>query len=706
MSTTPAPCGDNTPIPHGTEDQSGLPADHPSPHRQRHQPQEVQEAQYRAVIARAGVLELFEALVCDHPGTQSRLSLEAVHVAMLGAAANHKSYKRSDITAAVRDLTEECARAVGIAHREDKPISYGTTARLLARFEDAMEDPVAHPYYGEHRWLDEHGMYALAYWWSDQMIQASIPVNWQERITAIAVDGTCKEQWSVPCEFSTNDQLYLEHAQRRADELGLEELDLTDRENPCGTKPGELGPDGRPIRSKSPSARWGYRTQTPKDKRKHFFGHDLILGVAVHHFQYQGDPEHFQPDPDRWKTDPDRWRPGDDVPQLATALRVVPAGTDPSPPSAAVAKATRRYMPNLKDVIGDRIITNKPSFVLQMHDLDLNAVMDYTKTEVANPKLKTFGRNGNAYYIHAGGIYPAWAGPSVVEPPAVRGHEELDDPEVSDEELIQWYVERAKNYRCTVNQRLPDGGFQYRTPLAAGRIGTEHTMHTANKDATEHPADVVYPEKYFNVAPEDAVRLQDRPWPTPAWQADYGRRAIVETGNSQLKDEAGFAAEKTRIFKFVAEIIHATLIVVIHNLEEVRRYELKQQKLRGETADSRSNGKLNGSAPDPKAVAATPDAEAAVAARSAQPNGQTPRTLGTIAGELGIELPAQPDSVDTSPVATHIKGLTADTSEALRSGSTATGPTNSSNRRGRNKRRRQPQQRRQTPPNGRSPPQQ
>ena len=697
MSTHPAR-GDDTPIPYGTEDLSKLPKDHPSRHRQRHQPQEVQEAQYRAVVREAGVLEMFEALVCDHPGSQSRLSVEGAHVAMLSAAADHKNYKRSDITAAVRDLTDECADAVGIDDRHDKPISYGSTARLLARFEDAMVDQLAHPYYGKHGWLDEHGMYALAYWWSDQMVQASIPPEWKERITAIAIDGTCKHQWSVSNEFSTDDQIYLEHAQRRADELGLEELDLTDRENPCGTKPGELGPDGRPIRSKSPTAQWGYRTPTKMDKRKRFFGHDLIMGVAVHDFQWQGDPERWQPDPERWQPDPERWRPGDDVPQVVTCCRIVPAGTNPSPPSLAVAAATKRYMSLLEDVISDRIITNKPMFIRGLHDLGLNGVMDYTKTEVANPKLERFGRNGNEYYVHVGGIYPAWAGTSVVTPPAIRGHDKLDDPDVTDEELAQWYTERAKNYRCSINQRLPGGGYQYKTPLAAGRIGTEHTMHTANQAASEHPADVVYPEKLFNVAPEHAVRLQDRPWPTPAWQADYGRRAIVETGNSQVKDEAGFAAEKCRIFKFVAEIIHATLIIVIRNLEEIRRHELKQQKLRDKAAKKQTtknypDEQLNGTAPHPVTHAPTREAETAEATTSTQPNRLSPSTNGTITSEPRIEAPALPN------------GLTADSPRAApTSRSTAANPTNNSNRRRRNKRRRKPQQRQQTPPNGRGPP--
>lgn len=685
----------------GTIDASRLPADHPSPYRQRHQPQEVQEAQYREVVRNAQVLELFEALICDHPGPQPRLSLEGAHVVMLSATADDKSYKRSNITAAVRRLTDDCAAAVGIDDRGKSPISYCTTARLLGRFEEAMVDLSAHPCWGEHGWLDEHGMYLLAYWWSDQMIQASIPEEWKQRITAIAIDGTCKHQWSVPSEFSPTEQLYLEHAERRAEELGLDEPDLTDLKSPCGSKPGDLGPDGRPIRSKSPTARWGYRTQTKKDKSKYFFGHDVILGMAVHHFEYQGDPERFQPDPKRWKPDPHRWRLGDDVPQLATGIRVVPAGTDPSPPSAAVAQATQRYMPNLKDVIADRIITNKPSFVQQMHDNGINVTMDYTKTEIANPKLLKLGRNQNEYYIHGGGLYPGWAGTSVVEPPAIRGHKELDDPDISDEELEQWYIDRAKNFRCSVNQRLPDGGYQYKTPLAAGRIGTEHTMHQANQGAAEHPADVVYPEKYINVAPEQAVRLQDRPWPTPAWKADYGRRAIVETGNSQLKDEAGFAAEKCRVFKFVAEIIHTTLIAVIHNLEEVRRYELKQQTLRDKATEKQTPQEPNSTTPEPPCHASTSETATAEAASEPALNGQPPSTDRATTSTPATEIPIPVPSDDTVKLTlpTHLNGLTTDSPRTA-----PTNPTNTSNRRRRNKRRRQPQQRPQPRPNGRDPP--
>ena len=552
-----------------------------------------------------------------------------------------------------------------------------------------------HPRHGKHGWLDEDGMYHRAYKWSDRMIRASCG-DWADKIPAIAIDGTCKHTWAHPGEISTNDELYLQHAQRRAEELGLEEPDLTDRENPNGTRPGELGPDGRPIRSKSPTARWAYRTKTPKDQRKHFFGHDVIIGVARKALLWQGDPE--------------RYAFGPKVPHLMTSLRVIPGGADPSPPSLAVAEATHRYMPQLEDVIADRIITNKPTFIQGLHDRGLNGVMDYTKTEVANPKLERFGRNGNEYYAHVGGIFPAWAGPSVVTPPAIRTHKELDDPDVTDEELAQWYTDRAKTYRCSVNQRLPDGGFQYQTPLAAGRIGTKHTMHTANQAAAEHPADVVYPEKFFNVAPEQAVRLQARPWNTPAWKADYGRRAIVETGNSQAKDEAGFDAEKVRVFKFVAEIIHATLIAVIHNLEQIRRHELKQQQAhdkdaKPQTAQNHTNGQHNGTAPEPVTVATTDQTEPAETVPSAQPNGQTPSTNGTITATPDIKIPALPGAVD-APASARPNGPAGDTQRASRNSRTAAArPTNSSNRRRNNKRRRQPQQRRQAPPNGRSPPQ-
>ena len=674
MSTAAEP--DDATVPDWKRDYSGLPPDHPSRHRQRHQPQHVQEAQYRELYERAG-LGRFASLLCNHPGTQSRLSAEGMHVAMLRAAADHKSYKRSDITAAAAKLTDECADAVSIDDRAKRPISYNTIARRLANFEDALVDLSRHPRHGKYAWLAENGMFRRAYKWSDRMIRASIG-EWAHEITAIAIDGTCKHQWANPTECSTNDQLYLQHAQRRADELGLEEPDLTDRKNPCGTKPGELGPDGRPIRSKSPTARWGHRTKTPKDQREYFFGHDLIMGIILRALRWQGDPERYQP--------------GDDVPQLIACLRVIPAGADPAPPSAAVAETTSRYMPNLRDVIADRIITNKPTFIQKLHGLGLNGVMDYTTTEVANPKLEKFGRNGNDYYVHVGGIYPGWAGPSVVTPPAIRGHKTLDDPDVTDEELAQWYIERAKNYRCSINRRLPDGGFQYQTPLAAGRIGTEHTMHTANQSAAEHPADTVYPEKFFIVAPEQAVRLQDRPWNTPAWEADYGRRPIIETGNSQVKDEAGFAAEKCRIFKFVAEIIHTTLIAVIHNLQEIRRYELKQQEASDKAAKNHRDRKHNGATLEPVTIATT----------DAQPNGRTPSTNGLATTEPDIEPPAEPKSDDTAEATASAppNGLATDSRRAA-----AANPANSNNRRRRNKRRRQPQQRQQTPPNGRSPPQ-
>lgn len=647
-------------------DESGLPADHPSRYRQRHQPQHVQEAQYRQVVHDSGMLELFEPLVCDHRGSQSRLSLEGMHIAMLSAAANDKTYKRADVTAAAARITDYCAAEVGIDDRNaNGPISYSTVWRLLHRFEDAMVDASAHPYYGKHGWLDEHGMYALAYLWSDAMIQASIPPQWRDKITSVAIDGTCWWTWAKNRVFKPQEDIVAEHAQQRADRFGLAEPDLTDLENPCGTAPGEVGPDGRVTPTLCPTARWGYRTKTPKDQRDRFLGHDTMLGVTVRDCEY--------------RVDAAKCKLGDDVPQFVTGVRVIPASANPAPPASALAQAFKRGFRHARDVIADRGITHKRSFVRACHELDLHVTMDYDKTEVAHPKEPTFGRNQNMYYQHVGMLLPGWLDGSVVEPPELGAVDPATGEKVTEAEVMDWFVERAK-LRCTLNQRLPSGDYQYRTPLAAGRISTEHTRHTAKTGATEYPSDIVYPEKFFNVPIEDADRLQRTPWGTPAWDDDYGRRELVETGNSKAKDENGLGADSCRSFKFVAHVITATVINVIHNLEEARRFEvtapkrLKAAKKKQAAAKNHQEKRDNGTPPDDVTVT-SPGPSSSTEAADITP---------TTAAAPQQQTPAANGSGDNGQV-------------------TGSHPT-SHKRKRRTQRRRQPAQRQPATPTGRSPP--
>ena len=575
MSTAAEP--DDATVPDWKRDYSGLPPDHPSRHRQRHQPQEVQEAQYREVIRRSGTLPLLEQTLHGHCGRQSRLGIEGALVAALAATAEHRTYKRSDINASVNGITDETAAEIRIADRSERPISYSTVERLLLKFEEALVDYSRHPVHGEYGWLDEDGMYMLAYWWSDEMINASILPEWRAVLTSIATDGTPWPTWWCQQDFTRKKDIIAKHAQRRAEELGLEEPDLSDRANPCGSRPGELGPDGRPIPTLCPTARWGHRTKTPKKKEDQNLGHDVIASVTVRDFHYQGNPEES--------------RLGDDVPQLLTCARLIPTSANPAAPSAALARNFKRNFPNARDVVTDRGISNKPSFVHACHAEILNVTMDYTSTEVEHPKTVAFGRNNNMYYQHVGVLLPGWLDSTIVKPPRIGAVDPTTGETVTEGDEIAWHVERAK-LRCTINNRLANGDYQYKTPLAAGRIGTEHTMHTANEEATEYPSDVVYLERYFKVPIDKAGRLQRTPWHSPAWYEDYGRRSIIETGNSRLKDEGGLADHSCRVRSFVAHIITVTLLIVILNLEEVRRFELKKLKDQ-EKADKKRTASKN-----------------------------------------------------------------------------------------------------------------
>ena len=165
------------------------------------------------------------------------------------------------------------------------------------------------------------------------------------------------------------------------EEPDLPEPDIKPAENPEG-KVRTVGSDGRYIRSYDIDARPGYKSATNKEPASLFLGYDAHLAVAVAEAVWSGNPNHvaIRPAP----------------PGYILALHVAPGATDPGPIGLQLALQSHEIAPGLSDVVADRAYTNKrQSFVRPLHQMGIHVTMDYTSTEINNPKFVKVGTNSD-----------------------------------------------------------------------------------------------------------------------------------------------------------------------------------------------------------------------------------------------------------------------------------------------------------------------
>ena len=74
---------------------------------------------------------------------------------------------------------------------------------------------------------------------------------------------------------------------------------------------------------------------------------------------------------------------------------------------------------DISDVVADRAYTNKrQSFVRPLHQMGINVTMDYTTTEINNPKFIKAGTNGQRLLNSTGTLLPPWIPEYMHIPPA------------------------------------------------------------------------------------------------------------------------------------------------------------------------------------------------------------------------------------------------------------------------------------------------
>ena len=244
---------------------------------------------------------------------------------------------------------------------------------------------------------------------------------------------------------------------------------------------------------------------------------------------------------------------------------------NPGPIGLELALQSLEIAPNIGDVIADRAYTNKrQSFVRPLHQTRKNVTMDYTTTEINNPKFIKVGTNGQRLLNSTGTLLP----------PGLPEYMHIPSENAKPEDLTEWYINRAL-WRWTRNRKLDNGGGQYSCSQCAGRVTTNAPTRNTSVVPTETAPFLPIEDEqccHGKVSiPADLLdAYQDIPYGTPAHDKSYGRRNPSEKTFSMIKDKGGLKAGWCRSFGLAAHTIGALALTIAHNLKQTLTVERTQ----------------------------------------------------------------------------------------------------------------------------------
>ena len=199
-----------------------------------------------------------------------------------------------------------------------------------------------------------------------------------------------------------------------------------------------------------------------------------------------------------------------------------------------------------------------------------NVTMDYTSTEINNPKFIKAGTNGQRLLNSTGTLLP----------PGLPEYMHIPPEDAKPEDLTEWYVNRAL-WRWTRNSKLDNGGGQYGCSQCAGRVTTKApTRNTSVVPAETAPflpiEDTQCCHGKVSIPADLLDAYQDIPYGTPAHGKSYGRRNPVEKTFSMIKDKGALKAGWCRSFGLAAHTIGVLALAIAHNLKQTLGIEETQ----------------------------------------------------------------------------------------------------------------------------------
>ncbi len=513
---------------------------------------EEQVQPYLGRIRKSRVARSLERRLRNHPGQESRISMEALLLAAMLTTDILGSYRRTDICAVLNGFPSQVAYQLGLWDPDNPPpISYHAVCVQIQRLEESLGAT----------WTGTGEAVRDLAWLCHTLIAAGVPRKWRKNIKSITFDSKVIESWGVSKTFVKEKDALAEHRLEEREQTDLDEPDLPTVTGPITYEIGTFGPDGRLIRSHDPDARLTYKTSTTREKARIVLGYDLHLASAVPAVKWAGNPRTLA-----YK---------EALPRFITAMVLAPGATNPGPIGLDLVSTSKRIAPGIEEVIADRGYTNKrKTFCRDLHKQGINVVMDYNPLELRAAKTVDVGRNGKQQlFLQAGSFFPPWLPDDLLVPPA----------DLTGDKLDKWYANRAC-WRWTVHKYLDDGSVQLVCPQCAGRVKTSAKTRNPSPPKKQAVPFLNIDDEYccngtVTVPVDKLDSFQRIPAKTTAWKKSYqGRRNTSENKNSMLGSKGNFALEWCRVFNMMAFTLGALVKVIAHNLEEASRFLRNQPK--------------------------------------------------------------------------------------------------------------------------------
>lgn len=349
-------------------------------------------------------------------------------------------------------------------------------------------------------------------WWTANVPQRAIPADLPHSSTR-AVDGT---DWETAGRFRTDATAeYDGDAPVDADHDPADHLAgvAKTRRRVKRANKWEIGPDGRAIHTTDRDARAGYRTGTAGRNGGMYIGSELHLVAQVADFTWSGDVT--------------RVNEGPEVPGFITGAVMAAAGSHRSKTVMPLLTDPRQ---GVKTVVWDRgySIQEFKSAHGPLIAAGIDAIFDLSKTQREHPPVseQVLWIDGQPFHLHT--------------PEHLR---ELERPPMNSTAEVRREYEEKFNERAAWRwSRLArpdrDGVTRWICPFHAGRLKCRSFRQTkvkASAPLVTLPAGVTkccdgtlqVTAEYLNLVQGLAI-----PYGTTAHSKAYGRRNLVETGNS------------------------------------------------------------------------------------------------------------------------------------------------------------------------------
>jgi hypothetical protein len=316
-----------------------------------------------------------------------------------------------------------------------------------------------------------------------------------------------------------------------------------------------IGPDGRKIYSKDVDARAGHRSATMSRSAGPYLGYELHLGVQTRDLA--------------WTNGVDKARLGPDVPNVITAVNLVPAGTHRA--KAIVPLLTKDE--HLNDVVWD------PGYSMCRPETAYHPLAAAGIHTTFTPVTRQRGIRpgvGDALFID-GALFSNHLPDELRDLPMPPRGAPLADKQTYEVKFNQRAAWRYSRHAGPDT----DGATRWKCPFCSGFLRSRNLPGTMRRPKTTPLVDIPSGSCCAGTITAQAAALplwQRCLAGTTAWRISIGRRQVVESVNAALQGVfCDIGRGFLRVFGKVKTQVLLAFSVAAFNLDRIRSYRAKQR---------------------------------------------------------------------------------------------------------------------------------